>query len=89
MFREFVGDVMRRVRIVREQFDYGDAIAHSAFVDFVAENIFRAANVHGIIEIKFGFAFGLANGPSGETFCDFDHVLLGVAAIDAKRVQLH
>src|SRR5262249_25112570 len=37
---------------------------------------------------EFGLLVGLANRPAGKAPCDGDHVLLRVAAVDAKRVEL-
>ena len=57
--------------------------------NLVAEHLFFRGIVHEGGEGEFGFLVWLANGPSGEAASHGDHVLLGVAAVDAEGVEFH
>src|SRR5947209_3345823 len=54
---------------------------------FRAQHVTHRA-IHHPLRRSTGSARG-NNGPTREATCDFLHVLLCIAAVDAKRVQLH
>ena len=61
----------------------------SARKNLVAEHSFLAVIVQTGTVQKQSFLVWFLNGPAGETARNFLHVLLGVSAIHAHRVQLH
>ena len=87
--RQFGGNEMRSVRIVRQHLERFFAVFLAAVVEGVAHHDFLALGVEFRTEHEFGIAPRLANGPAGESIGHFDHVLLRVARIDADGVQLH
>src|SRR5207244_12435659 len=54
----------------------------------VAEDDLRASVVQLGAEHEAADSLGILDGPAGERACHLDHVLLGVAAIHAERMQL-
>ena len=57
--------------------------------NLVAQHDLLAGIVHEAGEHEFGLRVGLPDGPAGEAARHRDHVLLGVAAVHAERVQFH
>src|SRR5665213_525195 len=51
--------------------------------------VFFALIVLTHVEFETTAALGLKNGPARETAGDFSYVLLGITAVNPKRVQLH
>ena len=88
--RQLEGDVARGVRVLRQHVQ--DAFAlflAAAFREIRAEDHLLARVVHLGTEQEAAAHARLIDRPARERARDLDDVLLGVAAVDAERVQLH
>src|SRR5438445_1489115 len=89
MLGNFERNVMRSMRIARQQIEHLLAISDSARMNFLAQHALGLGIMDAIVESKFRLGSRIADGPACETARHFDHVLLGIAAVDSERVQFH
>ena len=76
--------------MVGQNVEHLQPVAHAAAGgNSDAEHMLFAFVVDLVVEFKPAAAVWFANGPAGEAAGDFGYVLLGVAAIDAQRMQFH
>src|SRR4030095_8729249 len=61
----------------------------TAGFDLVSQHRLRAIVVQHPSELEFPILPRSGNGPTGETACHLDDVLLGVSSVDAKCMELH
>ena len=87
--RQLVRNMVRRVRIARQNVEDFLAVFHSALVNLVSEHGLHAGVMEALFKEKFRIAPRLPDAPSGERLRDVDDVILRVSAIHAERVQFH
>ena len=76
--------------MLREDVEHLEPVVHAAARgDGHAEHVLLAFIVDLFVELEIAALPRFADGPAGEAAGHFGHVLLGVAAIDAERVQFH
>ena len=71
-----------------DQIEHALAVAHPAGIDGVTEH--RLGILVVLLEMKgeLGLVVGVRDRPTGESPRGLAHVVLGVAAVDAQRMQL-
>ena len=80
--------MVHRGVLIREQLEQPDPFALAVILEGDAKDVLRSPIVSPVAEDKACTAFRRFDAPTGKDAGDFDDVLLGVAAVDAQRVEL-
>src|SRR5687767_7953310 len=90
MAHHFGGDEARRSRMIGEDLEHALAIfLAAAGGDLYTQYYFFAVIVQALIEIEARFFAVALNCPAGKAARHFRDILLCIAAVDTKRMQLH
>src|SRR6185295_2521047 len=82
-------DELRGGRMACQKIDDLNTVVHAAERDPPPQHDFLARIVQAWLETKLGIAARPQKRPAGKAARDFTHVLLRVAAIDAKSMKFH